>query len=219
VSWAKGKKFSLEYRKKLSEGQKGRKVWNKGKTGVISEEARKKMSKAHKGKKLPEGHPFYVKGRIPWNKGQQMTEEQTRKMTLSRQTSESREKSRKVRMHQIFPKKDTKPEKMMQIALALHGIKFEKHLADYGQPDIFIEPNICVFIDGDYWHANPDRYSPETQITRHKKAKDIWAYDTKINHRLNKGGYHVIRIWQSDIIVDDNKCAENILRLIKQAID
>jgi len=174
------------------------------------------MSDAHKGKKLTPETILKLKGRIPWNKGKQMTEEQTRKMILSRRTSQSREKSRKVRMHQIFPKKDTKPEKMMQVALALNGIKFKKHLEDYGQPDIFIEPNVCVFVDGDYWHANPKKFSPENQVTKHKKAKEIWTYDTKINHQLNKKGYRVLRIWQSDIKVDVNKCAENVLRFMKK---
>ena len=77
--------------------KKGMKAWNKGKTGVYSEEAKRKMSEAMKGRKFSEEHrrklseagkgeknPFYgkshseeskekmsksSKGRIPWNKG------------------------------------------------------------------------------------------------------------------------------------------------------
>tara|TARA_Y100000780_G_scaffold132785_1_gene119551 strand:- start:274 stop:477 length:204 start_codon:yes stop_codon:yes gene_type:complete len=60
--------------------KKGIKAWNKGKTGVYSEETRRKLSEAGKGEK----NPFYgkshseeskekmsksSKGRIPWNKG------------------------------------------------------------------------------------------------------------------------------------------------------
>jgi hypothetical protein len=46
--------FSEEHRRKLSEALKDRTAWNKGKTGVISEETKRKMGEAQKGKKKSE---------------------------------------------------------------------------------------------------------------------------------------------------------------------
>jgi len=43
--------------------------------------------------------------------------------------------------------------------------------------------------------------------------------DRSINHDLNKNGFHVIRIWQSDIQKDANKCSEKIITIIKQLVD
>ena len=48
----KGKYFSEETRKKLSESHRGHKAWNKGKP--LSEETKKKLSEARKGKPLSE---------------------------------------------------------------------------------------------------------------------------------------------------------------------
>ena len=66
-SWNKGKKFSEEYRKKISLGHKGQVAWHKGKTNVYSEETLKKMSEAKKGK-------------MPWIKGKKHSEETKLKM-------------------------------------------------------------------------------------------------------------------------------------------
>ena len=49
----RGRKNSLASRKKMSEAMKGRIPWNKGKTGIYSEEYRKKISLANIGKKIP----------------------------------------------------------------------------------------------------------------------------------------------------------------------
>lgn len=46
----KGKKCSIEMRNKISESCKGRRAWNKGKCGCISESTRLKLSLAHKGR-------------------------------------------------------------------------------------------------------------------------------------------------------------------------
>jgi len=67
----KGRVFSEETRRKLSEAKKGKTPWNKGVKGYHtslkgrkrSEEFRKKISEA-------------TKGRIPWNKGKPRTEEE-----------------------------------------------------------------------------------------------------------------------------------------------
>ena len=51
-TWSKGKKFSEEYRKKISEGNKGKK---------LSEETRRKIGASKKGKQLGKDNPFYGK--------------------------------------------------------------------------------------------------------------------------------------------------------------
>src|SRR3990167_9432021 len=56
----KGKKHTLESRKKMSDGLKGRNVWNKGKTGIYSKETLEKISKASRGRKLTEEHKLKI---------------------------------------------------------------------------------------------------------------------------------------------------------------
>lgn len=137
-------------------------------------------------------------------------------------TEETKRKIREKRKELVIPTKDTRPEKMMQVALMIRGIRFEKHKAITGQPDIFIRPNICIFIDGDYYHANPDKYKPDSIIhKKHKNkpvqyAKDIWAKDLKINSRLWKEGYQIIRLWEHDILENRNDCANKVMRLIER---
>lgn len=137
---------------------------------------------------------------------------------------EAVERFTKLRSTIKIPVKDTKPERMMHLALTLHGIEFEKHKPikiekSFHQVDIFIEPNICLEVDGNHWHANPDDgYVADDLIGEGKYAKDVWARDIKIIHELNLLGYNVIRIWESDILSDANSCAEKILSLIQSAI-
>lgn len=53
-SLKRGIKLSDEVRKKISEGHKGQIPWNKGKTGIYSEEARKKIREARAKQIFPE---------------------------------------------------------------------------------------------------------------------------------------------------------------------
>ena len=87
------------------------------------------------------------------------------------------------RNSQAFPRKDTKIEIKMQESLKRLNIDFEKHRPMLGQPDIFISPNICIFVDGEYWHS---------------RIKRIW-YDYKVDSELEKRGMKVIRLWGDDI--------------------
>lgn len=72
----KGKKFSEEHKKKLSEWQIGRVSPMKNKHH--SEESKKKMSEGHKGRKSSEETKRKLskihKGQIPWNKGIKYTQ-------------------------------------------------------------------------------------------------------------------------------------------------
>lgn len=67
-AWNQGKPFSEESKKRMSEAHKGQPAWNKGKSGVLSEETIEKMRLAKVGKRLSPGTEF-KKGIIPWSKG------------------------------------------------------------------------------------------------------------------------------------------------------
>jgi hypothetical protein len=69
---SKGKKFSEEQRKRVSESHKGQIPWNKGKSlpshpgytkgkhWELSDESKKRISESHKGKKLSENHKKHL---------------------------------------------------------------------------------------------------------------------------------------------------------------
>lgn len=202
--YPKGKAVSLERRIRTSNTMKGKRpsekafwaAWNKRRGSKHNEETKRKIRSKLKEMK----DNGYVFG---WVKGKPLSKEH-RKILFD------------ARLNFVYPKKDTKPEKMVQLALELKGIKFEKHKAINGicQPDIFIEPNFCIFVDGDYWHANPEKWSADAIVIGDVKASDIWKKDLRQMYELNKNGYVVIRVWESDIKTDSGKIAENIVNMI-----
>lgn len=90
TSWAKGKKFSSEYRKKLSDAHLGQVAWNKDKP--MREETKQKL--------LSQG-AFFKKGHIPWIKKHGHNEE-------------SREKMRKAHTGKILSKETRKKMSIAQ---------------------------------------------------------------------------------------------------------
>lgn len=82
---------SQETRDKMKTGL-GKEPWNKGKTGVYSEEQleriRETTKKSMKGKNLGENNPMYRK--IPWNKGKKHSEKTIEKM---RESAKNRNKA------------------------------------------------------------------------------------------------------------------------------
>lgn len=119
---------------------------------------------------------------------------------------------RMKRLNQVIPKRDSNPELILQGKLRELGIEFDTHIPIYGQPDIFIAPNICIFVDGDYWHGNPKFYDMNSKLCGGKSAQQIWDKDKNITHTLEEMGMKVIRIWESDII-------ENIEKIIRDAFE
>jgi hypothetical protein len=165
VSWNTNKKGihlspSSEFEKGANPWNKGKPssqiAWNKGKTGIFSEETLRKIGMASK-------------GRYP--------------------TWETRQKMIQARSRIVIPYKDTKIEVILQNALNTLGIEFRKHvpirLSDktYHQVDIFIDPNICIEADGDYWHSRP-----KTKVR-----------DEFINKELNSMHYLLYRFTESEI--------------------
>ena len=106
-------------------------------------------------------------------------------------------------------------------------MEFETHKAIPGQPDIFIKPNLCIFADGDFFHANPSKYPDDFIIWKgrysktQKKlkpattAKIIRQRDKKVREKLRGMGYVIIQFYESEWEKDQKKCVQKILRAIK----
>ena len=224
---SKGLKRSAETKRKLSLAKKGMPAWNKGKTGIYSDEVKKRISDTLK--------KLYADGYQSPNKGLKRSAESRKRLSLAKKgmpawnkgiplAESSKEKIRKARLHQVFPVKDTKPEKDLQKILNDIGIPFEKHKPILGQPDIFIQPNICIFLDGDYWHANPKDFvnkgklypgfKKDDHIIGNLSAKDKWARDKNVSQRLRKKGYNVIRFWQSELENYREKCIQKMYSIL-----
>jgi DNA mismatch endonuclease (patch repair protein) len=219
-------------------GNFGKSAWNKGKTGLQSHtEETKKLMRELKLGKIPwnKGKKGVQKSTRKGKKVKPHTEETKQKMRNSHkrrfeelfasgkrghkfstiQTEDTKKKIRKARLQQTFPTKDSIPEKMMQIALEREGIIFQKHKAIIGQPDIFIEPNLCIFVDGDFWHANPDIWKADQIVYAGLQASEIWNRDNGITRSLSEQGYLVMRFWTSFIEKSENKWANHVIQKIK----
>jgi G:T-mismatch repair DNA endonuclease (very short patch repair protein) len=184
---------------------------------MFSQERCRKISLALRGKKLS----LATRRKISQAQiGRHLKEETKRKLSLvfkGRKFSEEwREKIRQARLRQVLPLRDTEIEKMLQIRLLEKGIIFETHKAIVGQPDIFIPPNICIFCDGDYWHANPKFYnSSDIIVVKNKTASEIWQKDTDVERYLEMKGYKVFRFWEADIRGNADSCIDRVLSVIQ----
>lgn len=111
---------------------------------------------------------------------------------------------------------DTGIELKLQKALVKKGIIFETQKNIIGHPDIFIHPNICIFCDGDYWHANPDIYQPQDVIRKGLKAIRVWRKDLRTEKRLIARGYIVLRFWEWEINGQIEQCIQAIEQTISK---
>jgi len=113
-------------------------------------------------------------------------------------------KIREKRLYQQILKKDTKPEIIIQNLLNNIGIKFVKHkpitdITHKYQCDIFINPNIIIECDGDYYHKYP-------------KGREIDKIRTE---ELKNRGYKVLRFWENELNNKIESCKNKILEVIK----
>lgn len=115
-----------------------------------------------------------------------------------------REWARERRLKQVFPVQDTKIEVAMQNELTKNGINFFKHkiidnIYHKYQCDIFIEPNIVIECDGNYWHNYPN----------------LRRIDKMRTTEMLNNGYVVLRFWESDIKKNIDSCINQIKHVIK----
>jgi len=239
-----GVERSIKIKNKIRQFNKNKIVSNKTKNKmrlsqlgkIISEETKEKLRKAALHQFCEKGHPMLGTHRSEETKeklriakqGIPCSEEvkaKIRKSTLGKKnhfygkthSDETKNILREHRLKQISPSKDTNIELMIKNELTKRNIIFESQKTIFGRPDIFIEPNICIFCDGDYWHANPTKYKPNEIISRqhNRSAKNIQNRDWEVTRKLTEQNYFVIRFWETDIHNNINQIGEKIQQLLK----
>jgi very-short-patch-repair endonuclease len=72
--------------------------------------------------------------------------------------------------------------------------------------------NTLMEIDGDYWHANPIKYTEDTLNNMQKKNLGL---DKLKNQLAESKGYKLIRLWENDIVNNRLSCIDRLLSILK----
>lgn len=124
--------------------------------------------------------------------------------------------------------KDTKAELALRRALHRRGLRYRLHPSDvFGRPDIVIRSRrLAVFADGDMWHGNAwrlrglgrleDMFPNNTEFWT-KKIRRNMERDREVTARLTEEGWTVVRLWESDILVNPDAAARKVLKALKKS--
>lgn len=198
-----GRRHSEETKKKISKSNSGDNSYNFGKH--LSEAVKQKISLANLGK------PKSTEAKLKMSKTRKrlFIENILVSPTLGRRHSEeTKKKMSEKRLKRVFPRKDTNIEKILQLKLTELNVSYEKHKPIIGQPDIFINPNICIFADGCYWHG-----CEECGFGNGKER------DKAVTETLQKQGYVVLRFWEHDINIKPDFCILQIINILKNGCE
>lgn len=158
----------------------------------LSKEHRKNISDAHMGVKKSDEHKKHISeskmgeknpayGKPSWNKGISPSPETVEKLRIARSKQKPQEQSHTV------------PALVIRYKLRKAGVKFtiEKSLLKgLTIADIFIEPNICIFVDGCYHHGCPYCISKGMS----DKNKNCFQKDIRKKEILERHHFRVIRL-------------------------
>lgn len=84
----------------------------------------------------------------------------------------------------------------------------------------YVLGNKSIEFNGDYWHANPNIYNGDKEFffrkNKKKTAKDVWEADAFKIEQMQKAGFEVLVIWESDYRKDKQGTIQKCLNFLKQ---
>ncbi len=105
--------------------------------------------------------------------------------------------------------RDTKPELKLRKLLFAKGVRgYRIYYNLPGKPDIvFVRKKLVIFVDGCFWHKCPLCFVRPT--TREdfwmRKINENVRRDKRINSRLSKEGWTVLRFWEHEVMKEPEK--------------
>lgn len=110
----------------------------------------------------------------------------------------------------------SKPEKRIRRCLVELDIDFQTnvHMWNYNYDMKF--GKFIIEVQGDMWHANPQKYKANDLIMGKILASDLWEKDEKKKKKAEDNGYTVIPIWECDI---KGKSDTELLEMVKLRLE
>ena|SRR3990167_9023606 len=212
----RGRKLSNKHKENVSLSMKGCTPWNKGLTADSDMRVKKNKENTIKTKRekskyknievvCPCGNKFFYKYE---NRGARKFCSFECAIKEKKYSEETKEKIRVKRAFQKIPFKDSSIEVIFQKELDKIEILYEKHKPILGQPDIFIEPNICIFIDGCYWHGCEQCFN-KNKFSGHQRARIV--RDQFVTQGLINLGYIILRFWEHEVRNEIGKCIDRVI--------
>jgi DNA mismatch endonuclease, patch repair protein len=139
----------------------------------------------------------------------------------------SRDPAVTSRIMRAIRNRDTKPEMTLRRELHRRGLRYRVRSRVLGHPDIvFPTTKVAVFVDGDYWHGNTWRLRSAPSLEDYFASRansSFWlnkiraniARDEHVTRILSLAGWDVIRVWESDLVVDAIACADHVERRVR----
>lgn len=120
----------------------------------------------------------------------------------------------------------SKLESRVEEILFLTDLKFKRGCFIAGkQFDFLVEKLFLLEVNGDYWHANPEKYK-STDIIKYPGnklifAENIWEKDYDKKQIAKKYGYDVLYLWEKDInaFKTNNELKNYILKKIENKLN
>jgi DNA mismatch endonuclease, patch repair protein len=121
---------------------------------------------------------------------------------------------------------DTFAERLLRSHLHRMGLRYRKNVTTvFGRPDVaFCGLRVAVFVDGDYWHGRILKQSGLQALHESLKTSNraFWvrkiqqnvARDTLVNGELERAGWSVVRIWETDVKRNPALVAARIFELV-----
>ncbi|MDD5016428.1 MAG: very short patch repair endonuclease [Atribacterota bacterium] len=129
-------------------------------------------------------------------------------------------KEQRHRNMQRICSKNTLPEKVISRGLKSRKINFKNNTRKiFGTPDIVIpRKKIAIFVDSDFWHGHPTRFSMPKTNRSYWKAKILGNKnrDRRVNLELKSKGWKVIRLWEYNIKHKPEVCIDKIVSIYKK---
>ena len=109
--------------------------------------------------------------------------------------------------------KDTQPELDLRKALWAEGLKYRLHRRDVCNADVvFPKEKVAVFVDGEFWHGYNWKVKGKVPPKKYWQAKiqRNMDRDERYNKELRKGGWLVIRFWETEVQNSLPKCVSKV---------
>jgi DNA mismatch endonuclease, patch repair protein len=118
--------------------------------------------------------------------------------------------------------RDTKAELILRREIWRRGLRYRLHVTMPGKPDlVFTRSKVVIFCDGDFWHGRFWARRRE-KLARGANAA-YWipkieaniARDRRVSSLLRRQGWHVIRVWETDVLEDVAVVADRICSFLQ----